>query len=575
MRQIAVGDAETNPFKYERVPRAFIWGFYDGVEYRLFDRVEDFILFVMDKPIIVFFHNGGRFDYHLGFKEFLDIDDTVKLINGRIAQFFIGKCEFRDSMNILPVGLATFQKTRIGYEIFEEGIRDKPENKVKITNYLKDDLRDLFSVVTDFINRFGLSLTLAGCAMRQWEKLDGQRAPNDEFGTLYHGEDKEGKNNFKRFYYGGRTEALEFGVIKDDFILADINSSYPRAMLDKHPYSLDWYNIDEYEFDRLDDDLKGGCFFELDAVCLGAFPYRSKDGSLFFPRDYTRRRYYVTGWEFLAAIDTGVLLEYEIINIFKFVEYKSFKKYILLYYDLRQKAQAAGDKAGDIFYKLLMNNLYGKYGANPDEYEEFIVTLHNRLNSELQYIYKDNVYDWQGDFGPYALCSMPVPKLQQRYYNVATAGSITGNGRAFLWRSMCKCSGAVYGDTDSILARNISQLPNGFGKNLGQWEIEGKFSEVAISGKKLYSFKYTDECAAENYEKLLAKLKGEKPTKQEIEACYFKNRSKGVRLTTEELYRVARGEVVEYLPEVPVFSPYKAPYFQPREIRMRKSVLIE
>lgn len=109
MRPIWTADCETDPFKRGRIPKPFLWGVYDGTACHLFERTEDFINFVQDKKVILYAHNGGKFDWHF-ILDYLEPFTPINIINGRIAKFKIGVCEFRDSYNILPIPLAAYQK---------------------------------------------------------------------------------------------------------------------------------------------------------------------------------------------------------------------------------------------------------------------------------------------------------------------------------------------------------------------------------------------------------------------------------------------------------------------------------
>lgn len=138
-----------------------------------------------------------------------------------------------------------------------------------------------------------------------------------------------------------------------------------------------------------------------------------------------------------------------------------------------------------------------------------------------------------GEFGCWGLGAKPIDPYKTRYYNVATAASITGWVRAFLWRAICDCDGVLYCDTDSIAARVIGANIT-IGDKLGEWVNEGEFTRAGIAGKKLYVF--------ENEEN------GD-----------FKMASKGARLTPAEMWSVAQGGVVEFTPENPTFSVHRAP----------------
>ena len=78
-RTIAVIDCETDPFKRGRIPAPFIWGFYNGETYEEFTNfnevpstkllkdmrdTSELIPYLQSQDIIVYAHNGGKFDYH-------------------------------------------------------------------------------------------------------------------------------------------------------------------------------------------------------------------------------------------------------------------------------------------------------------------------------------------------------------------------------------------------------------------------------------------------------------------------------------------------------------------------------
>jgi hypothetical protein len=148
---------------------------------------------------------------------------------------------------------------------------------------------------------------------------------------------------------------------------------------------------------------------------------------------------------------------------------------------------------------------------------------------------KERVWNFAGYFGPNVLARAPIPEDKWRFYNVATAASVTGATRAHLWRAICASDGVLYCDTDSIAAADpVVEL----GSDLGQWEVEGAFSEGAIAGKKLYGFKYAGKTG---------------PTDANGKRVRYKLASKGARLTYAEVRKIAKGETVRYIPEVPTY----------------------
>lgn len=541
MRPFAVIDSETDPFKQGRIPEPFVWGFYDGLEFRHFthDTVHSMIEWLAEKKIIIYAHNGGKFDYHF-LLPYLEPYDQVKIISGRLAQFFIGNAEFRDSMNILPVALKkievsahgeTIKKQKFDYSLMEKESRYLPENWEKIISYLRDDCVTLWEAINAFQTQYGRHLTQAGAAMAQWKKISKLPIPKST---------NEYFDAFKQYYYGGRVQCFQRGIIDKDFSVFDINSAYPYAMLSSHPYGLDYFE------EQNPSEIYGQGFYKIRARSRGAYPLREKTG-LTFPDDGEIREFSITGWELIAARETGTDGDPEILYGLRHSELHDFREYIEHFYQQRLTAKATGDKAGDLFAKLLMNSLYGKFAANPTNYANYCVLPASELDGLLD---PENEYSMSGELGPWLLAERELIDEEMRYYNVATAASITGFVRAYLWRAICKTGidNILYCDTDSIATTDTG---NGLdtGNRLGQWKHEGEFDRAGIAGKKMYIFR--------------GKKKGNKVRE-------YKTASKGVRLTNAQLWKVAGGDVVKFMPENPTFSVHHAPRFVSRKITLTK-----
>ena len=215
----------------------------------------------------------------------------------------------------------------------------------------------------------------------------------------------------------------------------------------------------------------------------------------------------------------------------------SFRGYVEHFYRQRQEAKNAGDKRMDIFAKIFMNALYGKWGANPANYGAFRV---GDIGTLTRNVFFHN-YEFAGTLGPNILMRRDLVDDETRFYNVATAASITGYVRAFLWRHLAKSSGLIYCDTDCIFADSVVCET---GDKLGQWGKEGDFIRGGVAGRKLYAMEHAD-----------------KPGK-------YKKASKGARLTAEQIMAVAGGAVVEYQQEAPVYSVSNLPAFVTRKIRL-------
>lgn len=516
--RFAVIDAETDPFRIGRIGiRPFLWGFFDGATYRQFDKTEDLADAVADFDGVVYAHNGGKFDFHF-LLDFFESDTEIMIINGRIGRVEFGKAELRDSWLIIPVPLGAYKKDVIDYSIMEAGERDKPENRRKIEEYLKADCIYLYEIVARFIADYGLCLTQAGSAMKEWKRI-APIAPAETNREFY--------EHFAPYYFGGRVECFERGIIKTAFSVYDINSAYPFAMMEAHPYSENYSETAGY--------VEGADFYKLRCRSMGAFPYRDGD-TLAFPRDGQIREFHVSKWEYNAAIDTDTLRDCEILQSIRFMGHMDFSVFIEKFYSLRMTAKEVGDEAGTLLYKLTMNSLYGKFAANPENYKNYMI-----VEPRAMYAYQSQGWQHGGMLGDWALAQCDLTDEQSHYYNVATGASITGYVRAMLWRAICGSERVLYCDTDSLAIAGYADIDEG--KKLGQWKHEGDFDRAGIAGKKLYIFRG-------------------------IDGTPDKYASKGVRLTTAELWRVARGETVRYQSEAPTFSVRMPPRQIARNVRI-------
>lgn len=526
MRPIGVADAETDPFgEYLRLqnkmPEPFIWGLFLNGEYHEFNSTEEFAEFISRQKAIIYAHNGGKFDWHF-LLEYLEPESPVMVINGRISKVKLGDCELRDSYNILPMPLSAYKKDEIDYSIMRKENRNKPDNMKKIRQYLEMDCRYLYELVNGFISNYGLHLTQASAAMNIWSAMTETDKPKTD-GHFY--------SIFCPYYYGGRVECFRLGEIHKPFKVADINSAYPFAMLHDHP----WGTTPDISRSLPNSQSEiQRAFIRLTARSLGAFPYRGGD-SLSFPNDGVIREFTITGWEFIAARDTGALRDWEIIEVLTLPEKISFGQYVNHFYELKNKSKGV-DHQQYIFAKLFLNSLYGKFAANPQEYQEFVIVEPRFIEvfGEL------NGYDYACDLGPWALMQKGLDEHKQRFYNVATAASITGFVRAYLWRAICNAKGVIYCDTDSLVCEDVGDIE--LGRELGQWDLEAECTEGAIAGKKLYALKRRDGT--------------------------YKVASKGVRLSPGEIYEIARGHTVKHYSDVPTFSLKTGKRYISRQIKM-------
>jgi DNA polymerase elongation subunit (family B) len=511
---IGVLDFETDPFLAGRVPYPFAACIYfSASDYRVIwePKCVPQVIAMIRKlpPCVLYAHNGGKFDFHY----LLEYSNpgTVIIRNGRVVEMHIGRVTLKDSWPLMPFSLATYNKEKVDYAIFEKARRNVPKNKKVITNYLISDCKNLIDLVTGFRAIVGEKDTIGSAAFYNMRKM------GIKIVSLNESHDAQ----FREFYFGGRVEAVQKGIFKGRFNYLDINSAYPFAMKERHPHGADY--IMGKKFPRR---IKyGPQFIRCIARSEGAFPLRlySNTGAplgIDFPRDMEPREYCVTGWEYKAALETNTAKIEKILEVWIPQTMIEFGNYVDTFFEKRAEAKREGDKIAALAYKYLLNSGYGKFAQNPRDFREYCLE---------EYGVDVDGFDWEADFGAISLWSKPSYH-GRGFFDVATGASITGLVRSILWRGACAATNVLYMDTDALACTKASVA---MGDKLGQWKVEGIAKTVAIAGKKLYAIEW------------------EKP---DSDGETTKIASKGARLSYKEILDICGGKTVKWSNAAPTFS---------------------
>ena len=301
------------------------------------------------------------------------------------------------------------------------------------------DCNALYEMVARFFAAHGQRMTQAGAALATWEGMGGKMR---RWGGAHDA-------HFRKFYFGGRCEALKKGCLGDDWLYYDIKSSYPFAMSHDHTAS----HLSDYWVHNDIKKITPQSFARVSASSKGCLPARGKY-STEYPHHTDTREYYATGWEIIAGLECGTL-KIESATIYRPAETETLKPYTDKFYAEKLAAEKSGDTVGRLLAKLMMNSLYGKYGANSDDYKKYLL-----VNAGQQ---RDG-YSLHAEIGTLDIIQAPDPG---QHYDVALAASVTGYARAYLHRQMQNCRDAAYLDTDSIICKGGKF---NIGENLGQWE---------------------------------------------------------------------------------------------------------
>ena len=152
-------------------------------------------------------------------------------------------------------------------------------------------------------------------------------------------------------YFASRVEV--FNRNAEDFLMYDINSSFPFAMTFPLPGNLSGFRT------TLPEDESDECIYlanvtiEVPDMYLPPLPYR-KEGRVFFP--VGRWRSWFTSTDIRLALREGAIL-HKVHEVYTFEPFMDFKGYADVIYKLRSEANTPFRK---LILKYLLNSLYGK-----------------------------------------------------------------------------------------------------------------------------------------------------------------------------------------------------------------------
>lgn len=506
--KIAVIDFETDPFVYARIPQPFCVEFLSDDECLTFwgDNCAEQLVNALERleePYYIFAHNGGKFDFW-----FLHsyASNPIRVINSRIVSAKLFHHTLRDSLAIIPVGLGAYNKMKIDYGLFERHLREK--HKQEILRYLHQDCVDLLKLVTSFVERFGLKLTVGSTAMEQLRRFH-------EFSRSNEAED----SIFRPFYYGGRVQVFRGGVQKGPWYVYDVNSSYPKSMRDfSHPVNGQWSILD-----NIPRSYKKPFFVHFSGTNRGALPSREESNELTFDKE--RGEFFACSHELELALELGLVQIERVHTVYQAQQYIRFADYVNYWYDQKVKCKNSGDKIGELFAKFMLNSAYGKFGQNPEKYKDWTIT-HSAIE---EFLAEEDGYELTSEFPDFNLYSRPAIVRDNSFYDVSIAASVTSASRAQLLAGLQMATDPIYCDTDSIICRSFKGQVD---KNiLGAWKHEATANYAAIAGKKIYAL----------YDNLTDK-------------DAIKIASKGGRITHRDIVDLCNGGEVIYENPVPSYS---------------------
>jgi hypothetical protein len=496
---IAVLDMETDPFDNQSKSKIhpFLCILYSEnfdpiiIWEENFERFLDAVIAAIEGlpgAYTIFAHNGGKFDYLFLVSR---LRGEVSFKGRGIMCARIGKHELRDSFHIIPEKLANFQKDKFDYTCLEKSKR--ANYKQQIIDYCLADCRYLLDIVKSFVDQFGLKLSIGQAAIARIREHYEVKNFSSSWDKM-----------IRQYYFGGRVECIQgAGLFNGPLSLIDVNSLYPHVMAAyEHPIG----DFHDYEI-RQGPPGNDTVFVRLWCRNKGALIKRNELGETVATE--LEGEFRTTIWEYEAALRHGLISDVHVIASIDCANRTNFSKFVLPLYENRitTKRELARMKAvgmegttafidmkkDDIFYKLLLNNGYGKFAQDPTRYKKYYITDPGQMPPPVWW---STIYamDDENEMAKYV-----QPRFQSdlywvwvkpdpgfRYRNVGTAASITGAARAVLLNALHHAIDPIYCDTDSIICRGWDDNLCIDKSALGAWDLEDEFTKVIVAGKKLY-----------------------------------------------------------------------------------------
>lgn len=278
----------------------------------------------------------------------------------------------------------------------------------------------------------------------------------------------------KKGYYGGRTEAIQRGLLHDFFVY-DVNSLYPFVM-QKYEYpDVNYFELKSKISNSDIDKYEGICYAELLAPYfhIPYLPLRTKT-QLIFP--YGKLKGYYSFFELRKALDMGYSLLKTGSGVCYYTRFKPFKEYIKTLFSVR-KSQKADNNPLELVTKLTLNSTYGKFAQKFEEQEKIV------HKSKIEpYMLEQYDFDRTEDFFIFRRKNIrQIPKFENPILSAYT----TAYARDYLYEFFKKCGedNVFYFDTDSIFTPKILSCSD----EIGGLKKELTVSEAIICRPKMYT----------------------------------------------------------------------------------------
>lgn len=417
----------------------------EGKRYYNTGDTKDFLRWLEQQPERFIYALNLQYDLGNLFSKKLDCLDCT-FVGGRLIKAVWGTKIFVDVFNIWPMSV---KKLGVAFGLHKLETSDM-SNDVAYVYRDAEIIREAMLFAWGFCEPMGiknLPPTLGGLCVKVWQAGGGANVHDS--------------NELSReALYGGRVELFKVGNESEHIAWVDINSLYPFVMQNKFPGICA-----EWEGDNLPGYGVAKITIESPKTELGLLPFRDDEGRILYPYGT------LTGTWTIPEINNA--LEYGA-TITKIHQAYGTNDYIIPYgtfvnhlYQARLISESSAEK---LFFKLLMNNLYGRLGTSGEIWRTIWQTPKNKLEGI--------------PYGDRVLIKYKMPLSEET--NWMHAAYITAYGRLELLKyiRLIGAANMIYCDTDSC----IFDVPG--------WNDKKPKANFAFeTGKKLGQMKICQRCS--------------------------------------------------------------------------------
>ena len=453
-----------------------------------------------DKEIIMFAHNTD-FDFKV-----LDGLRSIVSNDYNLTNFWVDACfklEFQKDNTIIHIWdtmnyFKNFSLAELGqiidFKKLKVDFKNVDENT--LLTYCKRDVEILYKIVKllmEFLELKDLSELKSTVGSLSFNIFRYKFMKKDIFLHDF----KEVKKIEIESYRGGFTDCFKIGSFKEKLYLLDVNSMYPFQMLKyKSPSKLF-----EYRHHNGKEDLFQLMNFALQRkmdIIAKVHITLDKDHAYILNRveiNKCKKTTRLSGnfWITLTTPEIKYVLKYGKINMIQEIAiYENvylFKEFVEYFFELRMKFKKENNKPFELFCKIILNCLYGKFAQKEFIFEEIGTSDKFDIKSYLVYfIDKVEIYNHIGN----TIYRISKTNNEGEYSFTAISSIITAYARMYLVDLIliAGSENVYYSDTDSLIVneKGYNNLISFINKEIGMLKIQGISEYTEILKPKWFLF---------------------------------------------------------------------------------------